>query len=1241
MRKNKKRFQALWIAVFVILASVIMSMPEGRYVFAAEAIEVDTAAALIECLQKEDTGNGINIKLTGDIALSDGDFLNGTAAFSLGNQATKVTLDLNGHYIDAGNITSKLPLFYNEFGNTFTITDTSSAANGRLISANGGKCIQTRSGTLNIEGGSFRNAAQCLDVLNTTVNISGGSFETDGNGTTDVALMVSGDNNTKVTITGGTFTSKHGTIWIDDNVSSYAPYESFLKITGGTFTASEEESYSYVCYVGGQCQVDISGGNFNLEPASGNVRKGSSLVLGAKATDDMVSISGGTFHGRIARGINEETEANYEVFYGDGYSGGILKKGCVLTDNTFSPEDPDCNMYFTQEEVQVVPGDLIKMNTRRTSIEEGADPSVDWYSLDPISVGTDGTVYVNTNAEVTPSVDTGKIADGNTYTFYQWYDTDNKTYESVTDYIKNRLETGSGQVSLKAGWQAETATYNGLLSAVKNTLVDNILVTDDIELDRPVVCDEAVQYFRRLDLDRHTLSYTSDNTDSTVVNMKQALNLDGKWYIKNGSIQSKNAGCLRISGAATIDNLNCLAENAPCVAYFEEKLSLYPEEKSQILSGIFKTTAETGHAIYYLADPDREDIPTDITEILAGPYISSTGCTKGTVSKDDVPVDIIYLEAYKLIVSQTPITYIESGADVDMGTYVYGEDISKSEQSISNEDYMGDITITDISVDNPVLNITGVDGMEFLEGGSDAGKYIYSIEAAGVPDVGSYTGTVKVSYERMDGSTGEYTRKVSLTIKPKQLTIADTAVTKAKVYDKTTTAQVQAGTLAGVLDGDDVSVTATAAYDSADAGNRKITVSYTIAGTDKGNYLAPVNEVILDGIINKADGVASVSMSDYHVGETAPAATLTSETNKTTDATCYYKQKGASDDTYTKSLPTKEGNYTIKAVFAENQNYNAVKVQADFAVSYIDTPKTAYTLSGTMGQDGWYTSEVVIYPAQGYLISDSADGGFASSYTVKVTAEPIIYLKNENGAVTRPIQVEKILIDTGTPQIKDDTTPKGWDVIRDEVDKTKDGGTVVIEMKGSSVVPGDVLDKIKGKNVTIVFDMGDGITWRVNGQSITGVRIGYIDFSVKIGTNTIPVDVISNVAGERYSKQISLAYDGEFGFTAVLSINMDTKNAGLYANLFYYNEKTGKLEFICADKIAEDGTAELTFTHASDYIIVIDKTPMDGSGNTDNEDDAPDTGDRTQVVWLFVLVVLSVTGLTFAVKKGRIKALIK
>lgn len=245
--------------------------------------------------------------------------------------------------------------------------------------------------------------------------------------------------------------------------------------------------------------------------------------------------------------------------------------------------------------------------------------------------------------------------------------------------------------------------------------------------------------------------------------------------------------------------------------------------------------------------------------------------------------------------------------------------------------------------------------------------------------------------------------------------------------------------------------------------------------------------------------------------------------------------------------------------------------------------------------------------------------------------------------------------DTGKPFIKDETGKEGWDVIKTETSGAKDGDVVKVDMNGATVVPGDVLDTIAGKDVTIVFDMGNGITWSVNGKSITTDKVSDIDFSVKVGEeagNTIPVDVINNVTGERYSIQISLAYDGEFGFTAVLSINMEAKNAGLYANLFYYNETTGELEFICADEIAEDGTADLTFTHASDYTIVIDEAPMDGSKADDSTEtsgeessaDSTETGsgdvvtkeDAWNPFWIIIIgiiVIVAGLGVFFVVKK--------
>lgn len=154
--------------------------------------------------------------------------------------------------------------------------------------------------------------------------------------------------------------------------------------------------------------------------------------------------------------------------------------------------------------------------------------------------------------------------------------------------------------------------------------------------------------------------------------------------------------------------------------------------------------------------------------------------------------------------------------------------------------------------------------------------------------------------------------------------------------------------------------------------------------------------------------------------------------------------------------------------------------------------------------------------------------------------------------------------------------------------------------------------------------MGDGITWTVNGKSVTDVS-GDIDFGVILGENAglgIPVDVINNVTGERHSVNLTLAYDGEFGFTAVLTVNMGEKNAGLYANLFYYDSKAGELIFMCADEIGADGSAALKFTHASEYTIVIDSAVMDGTetdsmpANAGSDTENGDAGTQKAATWI-------------------------
>lgn len=182
------------------------------------------------------------------------------------------------------------------------------------------------------------------------------------------------------------------------------------------------------------------------------------------------------------------------------------------------------------------------------------------------------------------------------------------------------------------------------------------------------------------------------------------------------------------------------------------------------------------------------------------------------------------------------------------------------------------------------------------------------------------------------------------------------------------------------------------------------------------------------------------------------------------------------------------------------------------------------------------------------------------------------------------------------PYLKGDTEKNSWELIEKQLENMADNDVVTVEMNGTTTVPGDIFDTIRGRNVAVVFHMGDGITWTVNGKDVTAEKVKDIDLGVVFGAEagkTIPVEVINNVTGERYSINLTLAYDGEFGFKATLTVNMDKKNAGLLANLFYYNESTGGLEFICAGEIDGEGEVGLTFTHASDYTIIVDRQSME------------------------------------------------
>lgn len=164
----------------------------------------------------------------------------------------------------------------------------------------------------------------------------------------------------------------------------------------------------------------------------------------------------------------------------------------------------------------------------------------------------------------------------------------------------------------------------------------------------------------------------------------------------------------------------------------------------------------------------------------------------------------------------------------------------------------------------------------------------------------------------------------------------------------------------------------------------------------------------------------------------------------------------------------------------------------------------------------------------------------------------------------------------------------GWEAVSAEIVTSSDGGKIVVNMNSATKVPSTILGDIEGKDVDLVLNMGRGITWTINGLSVTSRKT--IDLDISKNTRHIPDEVVDKAEGS-HKKQFSLDHKGNFGCTAALTYDVGTRYNGLYANLFYYNPKTEQLEFADCSLIS-GGNAKFMFTHASDYLITISDEPL-------------------------------------------------
>lgn len=201
------------------------------------------------------------------------------------------------------------------------------------------------------------------------------------------------------------------------------------------------------------------------------------------------------------------------------------------------------------------------------------------------------------------------------------------------------------------------------------------------------------------------------------------------------------------------------------------------------------------------------------------------------------------------------------------------------------------------------------------------------------------------------------------------------------------------------------------------------------------------------------------------------------------------------------------------------------------------------------------------------------------------------------------------------------------------VNKAKTGSKIRVNLLKTTKIPANVFESIKGKDMNVTFKVSDQASWIINGKDITGNVTAPIDLGLVVGTSDIPKQKVTALADGNETIQLSLNYDGVFGFEGILRLSVGTDYSGKIANLYYYNETTGKFEYYQAVQVKEDGTVDFKFSHASDYVIVLNETDM--SQTTGSVIASPKTSDNTPVAAAVILLLFGCALMGTAYRKNK------
>ena len=175
---------------------------------------------------------------------------------------------------------------------------------------------------------------------------------------------------------------------------------------------------------------------------------------------------------------------------------------------------------------------------------------------------------------------------------------------------------------------------------------------------------------------------------------------------------------------------------------------------------------------------------------------------------------------------------------------------------------------------------------------------------------------------------------------------------------------------------------------------------------------------------------------------------------------------------------------------------------------------------------------------------------------------------------------------TGSTKIGLEATG-GWDRIVAEINKADMDATIDIEMAGHSEIPVTVFAAMAERPVTVKFRMPNDVTWIMNGMAMKLTSAATMDLNVRIGSKSIPDSLLSDITSTNPHFEFEIPYTGPLGFMATLVFPVGQNFAGMFANLYHYQEANKDMVLEKTTVVNGDGYAEFEMSHASAFSVVI------------------------------------------------------